>query len=120
MDERLIPSSDPPAVRTEPAWWFIVTAHKLMLMEKDTSISIPLIVDPAALGLLPIRERYLGILAGRHCYCAEVAENNPIPPKMGLYGLRNIFPGLDGREGFSAYRSGILFLRICVRLLVKE
>ncbi len=95
MDERLIPSNDPPAVRTEPAWWFIFTAHKLMLMEKDTSVSIPSIVDPEALGLLPIRKRYLGTLAGRHCYCAEVAENDPIPPKMGLYGLRNIYGRLS-------------------------
>jgi len=95
MDERLVPSSDPPSAKTEPAWWFIFTAHKLMVVEEGVSIFIPLIVDPASLGLLPIRERYLGTLAGRHCYCAEVAGNDPIPSKMGLYGLRYLYGRLS-------------------------
>jgi len=91
----LIPSSDPPSAKTEPAWWFIFTAHKLMVVEEGVSISIPLIVDPASLGLLPFRERYLGTLAGRHCYCAEVAENDPFPSKMVLYGLRYLYGRLS-------------------------
>jgi NAD+ diphosphatase len=91
MDERLIPSSDPPSAKTEPAWWFIFIAHKLMVVEDGVSISIPLIVDPTSLGLVPIRERYLGTLAGRHCYCIEVPENDPVPSGMGLYGLRYLY-----------------------------
>jgi NAD+ diphosphatase len=91
MYERLIPSSDPPSARIEPAWWYIFTAHSLMVVEEGLSISIPLIADPASLGILPIRERYLGTLAGRHCYCAEVAENDPVPLKMGFYGLRYLY-----------------------------
>lgn len=91
MDKRIIPSGDPPSVKTEPAWWFIFTAHKLMVVEEGESISLPLLVDPASLGLLPIRERYLGTSAGRHCYCVEVAENDPVPSGMGLYGLRYLY-----------------------------
>jgi NAD+ diphosphatase len=91
MNERLIPSSDPPSAKTEPAWWFIFTAHQVMVAEEDESFSIPVMIDPTSLGLLPIRERYLGTLAGRHCYCAEVTENDPIPSKMDLYGLRYLY-----------------------------
>ncbi len=91
MDEQLIPSNDPPSARTEPAWWFIFAAHKLMVVEEGASTSIPLIVDPASLSLLPIRERYLGTLAGHRCYCAEIRESDPVPPEMGLYGLRYLY-----------------------------
>lgn len=95
MDERLIPSGNPPTAKTEPAWWFIFTAHQLMIVKEDSSVSIPLIVDPASLGLLPIRERYLGTLQGHHCYCVEVAENAPIPAKMSLHGLRYLYGRLS-------------------------
>lgn len=57
-------------------------------------MSIPLMVEPASLGLSPIRERYLGTLAGRPCYCAGVSENDPVPPKMVFYGLRYLYERL--------------------------
>ena len=88
MYERLIPSGHPPSAKTGPAWWFIFAAHKIMVLEEGASVSIPLTSDPESLGLTPIRERYLGTLAGRNCYCAEVPENGPFPPKMNFYGLR--------------------------------
>ena len=91
MYERLIPSAHPRSAKTEPAWWFIFAANKLMVQEDDELMSIPLIVDSASLGLSSIRERYLGTLAGSNCYCAEVSENGPIPLKMGFYGLRYLY-----------------------------
>jgi NAD+ diphosphatase len=94
MYERLIPSSHQPTLKAEPAWWFIFAANNLMVQEDAELMSIPLIVDPASLGLSSIRERYLGTLAGRNCYCAEVSENVPMPPKMGFYGLRYLYERL--------------------------
>lgn len=91
MYERLIPSVHPPSAKIEPAWWFIFAAHKMMVLEERVSMSIPLIVDPVSLGLSSIREKYLGTLAGRNCYCAEVSEIGPIPSKMFFYGLRYLY-----------------------------
>jgi NAD+ diphosphatase len=91
MYDQLIPSNQPPSTKTEPAWWFIFAAHKLMVKEDGASMSIPLIVDPSSLGLSSIRERYLGTLAGRYCYCAEVSEGDPLLLKMGFYGLRHLY-----------------------------
>ncbi len=88
---RLISSFNPPASKTEPAWWFIFKEHKLMVVKEDALISIPLVIDPSILGLSPMRERYLGILSGRHCYYAEVAENEPVPLNFELYGLRSLY-----------------------------
>jgi NAD+ diphosphatase len=91
MHERLISSAPAPSAKTEPAWWFIFAAHKMMVWQDGESMSIPMIVDPAPLGLSLIRERYLGTLAGRHCYCAEAAENIAGPPEMSFYGLRFLY-----------------------------
>ena len=94
MHERLNSSVPPPSVKTEPAWWFIFAGQTLMVLEDGASVSIPLIVDPASLGLSPIRERYLGTLAGRHCYGVAVPEDSTIPSKMGFYGLRYLYERL--------------------------
>ena len=94
MHEQLISSADPPPARIEPAWWFIFAAHKMLVLEDGASMSIPLAVDPAALGLSPVRERYLGTMEGRHCYCAEVPETDSVPPKMAFYGLRYLYERL--------------------------
>ena len=74
-----------------------------MVVNEDASISIPLIVDPAVFGLLPIRERCMGTLAWRRCYCVEVAENEHLPSKMSLYGLRY----LDGRLSEPLYATAV-------------
>lgn len=95
MNERLISSVHPPPAGIEPAWWFIFAARQMMVLEEGGSIAIPRMTDPASLGLLPVRQRYLGTLAGRNCYCAEVSEGGPIPPKMAFYGLRYLFGRLD-------------------------
>lgn len=90
MSEPLISSGDRPVARTDPAWWFIFAGHKILVLEEGGSVSVPLIVEPASLGLSPIRERRLGTLAGADCYGAEVAINDPLPPKAGFYGLREL------------------------------
>ena len=95
MTEKLISLPHPPPSKSNPAWWFIFKAHKLLVVEKQASMSVPLLIDPASVGLCPIRERYLGTLSGRPCYCAEVSENDPMPPQMGYYGLRYLYGHLD-------------------------
>ncbi|OPY89865.1 MAG: NADH pyrophosphatase [Syntrophus sp. PtaU1.Bin208] len=99
MIEQLVPSGASPLEKTNPAWWFLFAAHdhKILVLEESASVSLPLIVDPAAIGLSAIRGKYLGTLAGVDCYCAEVQEKNPLPPKSGFYGLREIHGLLDER-----------------------
>ena len=90
-DERLRLSGNPPPAKTEPAWWFIFAEYRLMIRQDGESMSIPLMVDPGALGLSWSRERYLGTLAGRQCYVAEIPGNDSMPPDMRMYGLRYLY-----------------------------
>jgi NAD+ diphosphatase len=95
MENRLIPSVEAPPKKLEPAWWFLFMSDKMIVAEADEKISVPCFTNPAELGLEPIREWYLGTLAGRHCYCAEVSETYSVPPKMAFRGLRYLYGRLE-------------------------
>jgi NAD+ diphosphatase len=95
MENRLIPSVEAPPKKLEPAWWFLFMSDKMMVAEADEKISVPCFTNPAELGLEPIREWYLGTLAGRHCYCAEISETSSVPPKMAFRGLRYLYGRLE-------------------------
>lgn len=91
MENRLIPSVNPPLEKGERAWWFVFMSNQMMLMEEGETPSVPLIKDLGTLGLAPISEWYLGTLAGRQCYCAEVPENSKLPDGFVLRGLRYLY-----------------------------
>jgi NAD+ diphosphatase len=95
MDDRLIPSVNQPPSKIGPAWWFVFAAHRMAVLEEGEITSIPFVRDPSELGMHPVREWYLGTLAGCHCYCAEVSEIITIPEIMVLRGLRYLYGRLD-------------------------
>jgi len=67
----------------------------MIVREQGEKKSVPLITNPAALGIQPGREWYLGTLEGRNCYCAEIAENTSVPERMVSYGLRDLYEHLE-------------------------
>ncbi|MGO9139257.1 MAG: NAD(+) diphosphatase [Syntrophales bacterium] len=95
MESRLIPSIEGPSKKLEPAWWFVFMSDKMMVAEAGEKISVPCLTTPAELGLEPIREWYLGTLAGCHCYCAEIPETASVPEIMALRGLRYLYGRLE-------------------------
>jgi NAD+ diphosphatase len=96
MENRLIPSVGTPPIKSEPAWWFVFMADRLMVAKEGEKISVPCFINPSELALEPIREWYLGTLDGRHCYCAEISENDLVPEKMTFLGLRHLYGQLEG------------------------
>ncbi len=63
----------------------------MLVMEGGgNSSSVPFVRDLADLGLRGATERYVGTLDGRHCYCAETADD--AVPEGGAYrGLRYLY-----------------------------
>jgi NAD+ diphosphatase len=85
----------PPVEQTEPAWWFVFRGDTLLVSVKGAAASLPYVVHLAELNLTPIREHYLGMLDGRHCYSAELDEDAEAPEAMTFHGLRQLWGLLD-------------------------
>jgi NAD+ diphosphatase len=85
----------PSEVRSEPAWWFIFQENKLLIYQSPESVTLPFLIDLNELGLIVIRQNYLGQLDNRLCYAAEVAEGTIPPAGMVFEGLRQVYGRLD-------------------------
>jgi len=79
---RFAPGIVPPEVRSEPAWWFVFQENKLLVEGGPSGVNLPCLIHMTALGLAPLRERYLGRLDHRPCYAVEVAEG--ATPRVGM------------------------------------
>ncbi len=85
----------PPGGCSEPAWWFIFQENRLLISPSSESVTLPLLIDLNELGLIVMRQNYLGQLGHRLCYAAEVAEETIPPEGMAFEGLRQIYGRLD-------------------------
>jgi len=97
MDEKMkfIPGLVPPPERIGLAWWFIFQENKLLVCQKPESLTLPSLMDLNELGLIVIRQHYLGQLDNHHCYTGEVAEGTTPPTGMSFEGLRQVYGRLD-------------------------
>jgi NAD+ diphosphatase len=96
----------PPAYRSlhvapdappEAALWFVYRAGQLLVAQGSAGqaelVPFP---HPSALGLVPVREHYLGLLGDLHCYAAEVdARGSEEPPGWGWHPLRRLHGAMD-------------------------
>jgi len=92
---KFVPGIVPPEVRSEPSWWFIFQENKLLIDQSPESVTLPFLIDLSELGLIGIRQNYLGQLDHRLCYAAEVAEGTIPPVGMAFEGLRQVYGRLD-------------------------
>jgi len=95
MSELYVPLVTPPDARSEPAHWFLFQGSQILVHREDGQASVPVVVDPRDLGLHPLRDQYLGTLAGQHCYSGECAPEVPAPDGYVWSGLRALFGLFD-------------------------
>jgi len=84
-----------PSTREDTAFWFAFAGNKLLCDEQSPEV-IPLLLDFAQLGLDSIRQQYLGILDGIHCYSIELISDVSAPKGMTFKGLREAYGLLRG------------------------
>jgi NAD+ diphosphatase len=82
------------------AYWFIFQADKLLVRPREEAADVPRVVDPAGLGIVPLRQVYLGYLEDAqtqktHCYGAEIAADAPLPDGLTADGLRQLYGQLS-------------------------
>ncbi|MDD2340193.1 MAG: NAD(+) diphosphatase [Methanosarcina sp.] len=82
---------EPPANRTEKAFWFIFRGREILLKLNKNPGVIPKLLDFGELGLSGIREQYLGALEGTHCYSVELPGDTQAPDGMNFVDLRHAY-----------------------------
>ncbi len=79
---------EPPAGRTEKALWFIFRGRDILLKVRKNPGAIPKFKDFGDFGLPAVREQYLGMLEGTHCYSVELPADTKAPEGMEFVDLR--------------------------------
>lgn len=75
--------------------WFIIVGKKVMVLEKEGRLTIPIIKDIEALGLRPVSIHSLGVWQGIDCFAADIETIEDIPEDMVLKGIWGMFNHVD-------------------------
>ena len=95
MSDEYQPLMTPPAERSEPALWFAFHRGALLIVSTDGEPRPPLCSDLSELGLASVRDLYIGVYAGRHCYASELADHHTLPAGHELQALRAVYGTVD-------------------------
>jgi NAD+ diphosphatase len=95
----------PPAERNEPALWFAFHRGELLIAQSGENADLPSCRELSDLGLNSVRQLYLGLYGGKHCYVSELENANAIPDGHALQGLRAVFGLVDERLAVLAGRA---------------
>jgi NAD+ diphosphatase len=90
-DNSYVPLITPPDSMTEPALWFAFRKTEILVVNGADRPALPFCLDIAEHGFAPVRNQYLGLYGGRHCYAVEVQESQPLPEGWAALGLRDLF-----------------------------
>jgi len=93
MANKYTPLYTPPRAREEPALWFAFQGSQIVVLngtDHDQPV-VPCCVDLSEHGISPLRNQYLGLYGGRHCYAVEIHQAQPLPQGWSLLGLRDLF-----------------------------
>ena len=78
-----------PGGRRGAAWWFAFRERDLLVTsDEDGAIALPLVGDPAEIGVVAVRHQFLGTMGGRACWSAELPADVDAPVGMAFEGLR--------------------------------
>ena len=90
-----VASYTPPEQLDDAALWFVYLGNQILVARNKNGARVPVTRDLRQLGLRTVREQYLGSLAGKHCFAAEVEDDTAAPEGMQWSGLRALFGALD-------------------------
>jgi NAD+ diphosphatase len=105
VTEVFVPLVAAPGAVDGPVWWFAFSGGRLLVIPSASTVELPLAESLANFGLKPLRTQYLGLLRGRHCFSAEIAEDTAPPEGMAWFGLRRLWGQVDDVEFVLAGRA---------------
>jgi NAD+ diphosphatase len=90
-----VPLHIPPAERPDEALWFAFQRRDILLRVASDRAELPCCAGLEDHAFEIVRQQYLGLYAGKHCYAVEVAEKEALPEGWRATGLREAFGHLD-------------------------
>ncbi len=90
-----IPENGWPATHTGKAWWFLFRGDDLLIVMNNTRAEVPVVKDPAQLGLAPVDTLYIGMLDTIPCFSGEVTDDENPPEGMSFIRLRKLIADID-------------------------
>ena len=92
MDVFVPAVESPPGAGDREGWWFAFRQGDLLLADAGDGELLPILTrDPDDHGLTVVRSQYLGTLAGRPCWSAEIDADAETPAGLRFHGLRTLF-----------------------------
>jgi len=98
IDNAFSPAVTPPETWPDKVLWFAFCAEKLLVERHEDTYHVPTVHDLETLGFNVIRQQYLGTLAGRPCFSAELDEHAEGLGEMQFVGLRQLYNRLNERQ----------------------
>jgi NAD+ diphosphatase len=96
MVEHFISSSSLARGMAGRAWWFLCSGSHIMVTADGSDISVPLIEEPAQIGMNAARPLYLGTLRDHPCYAAGTLDSNGVSSGGALFrDLRTLYGKLE-------------------------
>jgi len=95
MSESFVPLVSAPARLDAPSLWFAFQGNLVLVRREEARAHLPLAAHIRDAGLDPLRQQYLGVYDGTHCFSCEIAAEVPAPEGMTWAGLRSLFGAMD-------------------------
>jgi NAD+ diphosphatase len=95
MSDSYTPLFTPPDSLTEPALWFAFRKAEILVVNGAGQPALPCCLDISEHGIAAVRNQYLGMLGGKHCYAVALEESQALPEGWAALGLRDLFGLVD-------------------------
>jgi NAD+ diphosphatase len=91
------------------AFWLCFKNDKLLVYEIENKINIPYLANLDQRHIMPVRYQYLGLLDGKNCFSAQLADDFIPKPGLKLLSLRELY-FLGDESLFSLARRAFLIV----------
>jgi NAD+ diphosphatase len=99
---KFITGIHPPALITEPSFWFIWHGEELLLLNDYGQLSIPEFANIDLLNVSIEQQLYLGVYDSRPCFTAAIASPpNNLPPNLSFQHIRQSHERLNDPDLFN-------------------
>jgi NAD+ diphosphatase len=94
MDRTFVSAIGPPAAAmTDYALWFVFRGSEILIVDdvSEDLHGIPPLPNATDLSVKPVRQNYLGLFTGRHCFAVEIGPDTEPPPGATFRNLRTLY-----------------------------